>query len=366
MHGDTDLFEPHKPRGGDMYLRLRCMELCPKSLQRICQRRCTLTKAVFYITILLLILMCHYLVYHRPGHHKPVRRVPSPPVSVTSCNMQNFRKFPDRGPNNHESKTNFPISRRVLVLVESPYARTAKRIVNAVDAARFPVKVISDEKNLPTLTHVNKGRFGLIIFETVKLYLRLNYWNRQLIDKYCRDFNVGMIFFVKPHDEYLTSSEHLVDFHLTVQYNVGIRDYRLNSNSYVWRILKPGEVIEGPLPQDNWVVFHTNHSTYEPLAYAEISSLYEDAYLDTYINSNKSVYPAILDKGFNDGIKRVFFGYDFTFWLHSPMLLDCISFLSHGRLILPLDRYIQIDVDDIFVGAEGTRMKATDVQVSLY
>ena len=40
-----------------------------------------------------------------------------------------------------------------------------------------------------------------------------------------------------------------------------------------------------------------------------------------------------------------------------------MSFLSHGRLSTSLQRYIQVDVDDIFVGQKGTRLTPSDVEV---
>lgn len=43
--------------------------------------------------------------------------------------------------------------------------------------------------------------------------------------------------------------------------------------------------------------------------------------------------------------------------------MDAVAFLTGKRLSLPLDRYILVDIDDIFVGKEGTRMKVEDVKV---
>lgn len=40
-----------------------------------------------------------------------------------------------------------------------------------------------------------QGRYAIIIFEDMQMYLTLNQWNREIIDKYCRDFNTGMVFF---------------------------------------------------------------------------------------------------------------------------------------------------------------------------
>jgi len=51
----------------------------------------------------------------------------------------------------------------------------------------------------------------------------------------------------------------------------------------------------------------------------------------------------------------VLFGGGLKFWLHRVLLLDSLSYLSRGRLSLPLKRHILIDIDDIFVGEKGTR-----------
>ncbi|KAK9399120.1 NDST3: Bifunctional heparan sulfate N-deacetylase/N-sulfotransferase 3 [Crotalus adamanteus] len=45
--------------------------------------------------------------------------------------------------------------------------------------------------------------------------------------------------------------------------------------------------------------------------------------------------------------------------LHKLIFIDAVSFLTGKRLPLSLDRYILVDIDDIFVGKEKTRMKAS-------
>ena len=42
-----------------------------------------------------------------------------------------------------------------------------------------------------------------------------------------------------------------------------------------------------------------------------------------------------------------------------------MSFLSHGKLSTSLQRYIQVDIDDIFVGQQGTRLRPNDVEALL-
>lgn len=71
------------------------------------------------------------------------------------------------------------------------------------------------------------------------------------------------------------------------------------------------------------------------------------------------------DHGRFDDIQRVIFGAGLKFWLHRLLFLDSLSYLSHGQLSLSLDRQFLIDVDDIFVGDKGTRLKPDDVRAML-
>lgn len=71
------------------------------------------------------------------------------------------------------------------------------------------------------------------------------------------------------------------------------------------------------------------------------------------------------DNGSLDGIQRILFGTGFEFWTQKLVFLDSISYLSHGRLSLSLRRFLLIDIDDIFVGESGTRMRAADVDALL-
>lgn len=70
---------------------------------------------------------------------------------------------------------------------------------------------------------------------------------------------------------------------------------------------------------------------------------------------------SMFDRGLYDGIKRVIFGRANHHWLDRVILLEAIEHLSSGRILTPLERYIQIDIDDIFVGERGKRMNYSDV-----
>lgn len=74
---------------------------------------------------------------------------------------------------------------------------------------------------------------------------------------------------------------------------------------------------------------------------------------------------SMYDRGLYDGIKRVIFGGANHHWLNRILLLDSIEHLSSGTILSPMVRYVQIDIDDIFVGAQGTKMNASDVDALL-
>lgn len=59
------------------------------------------------------------------------------------------------------------------------------------------------------------------------------------------------------------------------------------------------------------------------------------------------------------------FGAGLKFWLHKLLFLDSLSYLSHGQLSISLNRMLLIDIDDIFVGEKGTRLKREDVKALL-
>ena len=55
---------------------------------------------------------------------------------------------------------------------------------------RYKVEVVG--KSLPVLTNTDKGKYGVIIFENLNRYLGMDKWNRELLDKYCLQYQVRL------------------------------------------------------------------------------------------------------------------------------------------------------------------------------
>jgi len=151
------------------------------------------------------------------------------------------------------------------------------------------------------------------------------------------------------------------DFPLFVHSKLSLRDYYVSSESPVARVIRPDMTYVGNIPGDSWTVFIFNHSTYMPVSHARLVASHQRT---SGAQLSDIVYtPVILDTGKYDGVRRILFGAGLEFWLHRVLLLDALSFLSHGQLSQPLDRFILVDVDDIFVGPSGVRLTEPDVMV---
>ncbi|XP_023686036.1 bifunctional heparan sulfate N-deacetylase/N-sulfotransferase 2-like [Paramormyrops kingsleyae] len=251
----------------------------------------------------------------------------------------------------------------VLVFVESVYSQLGQEIVAILESSRFKyqTEIAPGKGDMPTLTEGDRGRYALVIYENVLKYVNLDAWNRELLDKYCVEFGVGVISFFKANENSLFSAQ-LKGFPLFLHSNLGLRDYRINPAAPLLYITQANEVDQGPLPGDDWTVFQSNHSTYEPVLLANTHS--PEALL--HLGSSQVVHATVVqDLGLHDGIQRVFFGNNLSFWLHKLIFVDSIAYLTGKRLCLSLDRYLLVDVDDIFVGKEGTRMKVSDVEALL-
>ncbi|XP_055744981.1 bifunctional heparan sulfate N-deacetylase/N-sulfotransferase 1-like isoform X2 [Salvelinus fontinalis] len=87
----------------------------------------------------------------------------------------------------------------VLVFVESQYSQLGQDIVAILESGRFRYRTeISPGKgDMPTLTDKEHGRFTLVIYENILKYVNLDAWNRELLDKYCVEYGVGIIGFFK-------------------------------------------------------------------------------------------------------------------------------------------------------------------------
>lgn len=85
---------------------------------------------------------------------------------------------------------------------------------------RYKIEVAG--KSLPVLTTLDKGRYGVIVFESLSKYANMDKWNRELLDKYCREYSVGVVGFATPSEETLVGAQ-LKGFPLFMHTNLRLK-----------------------------------------------------------------------------------------------------------------------------------------------
>ncbi|XP_072873927.1 bifunctional heparan sulfate N-deacetylase/N-sulfotransferase 4 isoform X2 [Chlorocebus sabaeus] len=250
----------------------------------------------------------------------------------------------------------------VLLFVESQYSQLGQDIVAILESSRFQYHMViaPGKGDIPPLTDNGKGKYTLVVYENILKYVSMDSWNRELLEKYCVEYSVSIVGFHKANENSLPSTQ-LKGFPLNLFNNLALKDCFVNPQSPLLHITKAPKVEKGPLPGEDWTIFQYNHSTYQPVLLTELQT---EKSLSS-LSSKKLFATVIQDLGLHDGIQRVLFGNNLNFWLHKLIFIDAISFLSGKRLTLSLDRYILVDIDDIFVGKEGTRMNVKDVKALL-
>lgn len=312
---------------------------------------------------LLSLLLSAYFLFTNSSPAMHIGQFPEPACSQP-LSMSPYHHFPHPYPPNPpliHVHTN-PV---VLVLVESQYSQLGQDIVAILESVhyQFQMEIASGKGDLPPLTEKGRGRYSLIIYENLLKYSNVDTWNRQLLHQYCTEYKVGIIGFYRSTE----NSPHLQKLRglpIVLRTNQVLWDCCVVSSSPLLHLTKPG-TDRGTLPGDDWTTFSFNHSSYQAVLQARSkdgvgASSGDNPELGINLGLQATV---VQDMGLYDGVRRVLFGKGLGYWLHKLILVDAISYLTDRKLTLGLDRHILVDIDDIFVGKEGTRMTAKDVKV---
>ncbi|KAL6466894.1 hypothetical protein MHYP_G00246980 [Metynnis hypsauchen] len=270
-----------------------------------------------------------------------------------------FRQVEPRTPKPMDPSRKDPV---VLVFVESQYSQLGQDIIAILESNqfRYHAEIAPWKGDIPPLTHKGRGRYALVIYENALKYAGMDAWNRDLLDKYCVEYSVGVIAFHRA-SENSQPTLHLKGFPLTLRTNVALRDCCVNPRSPLLYVTR-AEVDRGPLPGEDWTVFQSNHSSYEPVLLAKPRPSSDDANKQNQAGLHGVQATVVQDLGLYDGVQRVLFGQGLGYWLHRLILVDAIAYLTGRKLSRSLERYILVDIDDIFVGKKGTRMNVNDVK----
>jgi hypothetical protein len=99
-----------------------------------------------------------------------------------------------------EKDGSFQHRRIVLIVSKTSYSSAFKSVSEILVANRIKYKLSVVGKNLPDLIKLSKGmgKYGVVVFEDFESYLKMDTWNRELLDKYLVKYNIGVLAFVQP------------------------------------------------------------------------------------------------------------------------------------------------------------------------
>ncbi|XP_042234271.1 bifunctional heparan sulfate N-deacetylase/N-sulfotransferase-like isoform X2 [Homarus americanus] len=323
--------------------------LCFAGPRKASWRRCILGAALIVIVVVI-------YSFSESSHRSLLSLVRGrPPESLFRCNNMGNTTLPHLRVPPKTLENKLREDPKVLLFTETRYSKTGKAITNILVANRIKYKMEVLGKSLPGLTNLSRGKYGTVVFENFERYLQIDPWNRELLDKYFRDYNVGLIGFMPSHEDTQVGAK-LRGFPLYVHTNMALENISLNGENPVLQLTRAGGTITDNLLGMAWTVFSPDDTTYVPI---------EWAYSSVPHYSEEKLITVVLDKGEFDGIQRVLFGGNLEFWLHRLLFLDAMSYLSMGRISISMDRYVLVDIDDIFVAKKGIRMTADDVMALL-
>ncbi|KIH56212.1 sulfotransferase domain protein [Ancylostoma duodenale] len=299
-----------------------------------CSRRLLKSlKFVIALTMLFSVTLI-YKVSFRPDI--AVKRYPPQQLPRYECPC-NTSSVPNReSPYANQNLT----EHRALILLESAYSRHGRLLQQILTASKYPFKAETFSKNLPLLTTATRGRYAIIIIENYYKYLNMARWNRQLLDKYCVDYNVPLISFLSTRPNTTYQKVKIKGSKLHFWQNQEVLSLKV-AESDIHRISRIGNERTDVNTQE-WILFEES-----PAVSTVISAR------DSFGRPRAAV---VHDRGEEDNVKRILFGHNVTDWTIKMTFLDVLWYTTGGRVGWSLDRYVQIDVDDIFVGARGTRM----------
>eukprot|EP00111_Clytia_hemisphaerica_P000092 TCONS_00000215-protein len=279
----------------------------------------------------------------------------------------------------------FEPSRSVLVFTGSETSNTKDQLKALFRSMKIVFDFLTwnkmDDNYLTMPRFIDKyghTRYQTFIFTDENIYDDFDGYNWELVKRHCQRFNIGIIILCHPVHTETIKTKQLTSLPLTLIYGVNnLKTAEIPSND-VLKLVKSPNVLKGDLPGKRHVLFHSKHPTFKTLMMTDSAFTGGRKRRDTgqqdLINFNEkhTLYSisksaiALYDQGLFDGVRKFIFGVSFwESWLYQLVLMDCLQLSSNGFLGNDLQRYIQIDVDDIFVGKTGKRLVKEDVQAMI-
>uniref|UniRef100_A0A183BIP0 HSNSD domain-containing protein n=1 Tax=Globodera pallida TaxID=36090 RepID=A0A183BIP0_GLOPA len=220
---------------------------------------------------------------------------------------------------------------------------THKSIENFIKYLKVPVLV---ESHLPgehlLLELGGRARFSLVIFGDYRSYHLLSAGEKALLREFCARHSAGVISFL----ELSTNGQRIEFANFTVYGRQLVTKLAMSNASPIHHVAKAGvEYWTRNESNVECTLFKPTLSRLNPILRAE-NELGEQFAVALQLEERHVIFGAKPDQH----------------WLIQIALLDAIAFLAPTIHSEDLERFVQIDIDDVFVGTSGSRLVVDDVQ----
>jgi hypothetical protein len=287
----------------------------------------------------------------------------------SSNNNKVSKKFVNNYPSPYSIVNTTREIQRILIVTNSRNSSITNELIILFESFRYSYKIFTDKTlliNPRKLSSFKYNFFSLIIIDSVEVILNDKYFEiKQVLLDAATHFNLGVIVFLsnnrradslERYSNYLTLNPIHNQIEIAFKPISQIKKCNLNKFSiYVnnfFQITKfnDKENILDKKDEDQKIVWFNNYDT----------NIYESV-----LNCPDYKGATILKS--KDELSKsqriLLIGIDLNQLLISAsLLIDFISFASNGTYKNENKRFIQIDIDDIFVGAKNTRMLPEDVR----
>ncbi len=247
----------------------------------------------------------------------------------------------------------FDNDRPAVLVVSERRSRHERMISSILDSVRISHDRCLTRRIFNNFLSRTHKAYKAIIFENDAVAIKVMSENKEVLD-HCRKRKIGLIIFVHSDSTSKLTTDGFIQG--VVLHKTGrLVGFQVNPQAQVLNITRANQKSELAFFPDEWTFFEKTPA----------GALFQPILQSEYHNKDtvKQVAISIHDTGRTDGVEKILFGNSVEFWLHVPLLLDALNYLGVTTVASKPDRYIQIDIDDVFVAEAGTRMKASDVDV---
>lgn len=287
-----------------------------------------------------------------------IRKVTLPKLAITERVRFKARPFslyqcPSESPSRSSPVQNFAYgsksagetASRVLLIAEQDSSYN-KVLSDFIHHLRIPVRVeVLDGSEL--LLNLTVGRFSVIVFESFHSYSRLGDPARQILLDYCKENKVGIISFLRDPTDGI---QFFKNTSVEVLTNQQVTDIEFDISSPVPYVGKKG--VKLPLQFEvpsGWTIFRCDNTGWR-------------SFISCQDSSGDTASIAIHDNGQYSGVEHIIFGSNLDHFIMKIGFWDALLYMLRGSPSWDLDTFIEIDIDDIFVGQPGTKLVPDDIE----